>query len=271
MTYDPPTTAERKVQRAINRLWYRHYTKELTTEERNRMTGSFARKHLNPSKIKIDKPFVVHPMTRKKIKQRTCTVQEVLADFILRDNQSEENPFHHQEKTVRSAAIRKKRERSIILQSEYDKAIAEAKEARKSYRKPPYSIEEYQFNTESPIERQLAAGTPQSVKGFRRQIEHVKKNAKRYALKYERMGYDYSETLQRIRRLDPNRVRECGNAFYAHDGRRYVCDLQHGINERTKERSQRSACELNYDKQKSVNARNYSGEFDDLTDVKAII
>ncbi|KRG11556.1 hypothetical protein ACA30_15785 [Virgibacillus soli] len=246
-----PTKEENAVQRALYRFWYEYYRKPLSQEKRNQLAEDFADKWLDPTKIKIDKTFIVHPETKKKIKQRTCTVQEVLADFILRvnhfDERKEEYPIKNQEISIQDRMERQKRELSILLQSEYDKAVAEAKEKGIAYRKPPYSVDEYRFNTESPVEYAVFSTESLDVKKYREELKNILEYPEYWAATLsKKYGYDEAETLKRIKALKLERVKECrvcGSGFYAHDMRRQVCDQQHGIDSEGK-RSERSMCEI---------------------------
>lgn len=269
MRFNLATAAEKIVQFELNGLWWNEYTKDHTKTRRNRIAWCFAKRWLDPSKVKIDKPFIRHPATARKVKQRNYTVAEVLADFVMRVDQVVEKeemyPIFNQDTEIRREGIRRDRERSIIFESEYDQAVAEVSESKTpgaTYRKPPYSIDESNFNNENPVESVLFADPKPTVESFRRQLAKVKRQAARYATRYTGMGYDYADTVRRIRRLDLERIREClecGQPFYAHDLRRQLCDLQHGKTEKG-ERSESSMCELLADKQRSVETRNNSGK-----------
>lgn len=257
------TEAEKAVQRALYELWYEHYTKPMTQTERNQLAADFAEKWLDPTRIKVDKPFIKHPATARKEFQRLCTVAEVLADFILRVDQNAEKsadyPILNRDAEVRREESRRNRERSIVFESEYDNGASDMAEGQ-SYQLPPYSVLERDLTIENSIEDELFAETPPTVEAFQQQLGKVKRNARKVARKYEEQGYSYADALRRIRRLDVSRVRECvecGQAFYAHDLRRYVCDLQHGRTEKG-ERSELSTCELHADQRRSRETRNNS-------------
>ena len=259
MTNAPRTNAEKAIQTAITDLWYQTYRKPLTTEQRNDKVTDFIAQHLEDGSINVVTTLFYHPETSRKIKQRSATIYDILGDYILRVDQvaenSEEYPITSQETEVRNAAERKRRERVMITQSEEDTED-------ENYRMPPYSVKESELEGTPSLEDEVFEETTPSVEEFRKQLEHVKANAHRYATKYAGMGYDYGDSIRRIRRLDPDRVRECrecGNAFYAHDKRRVVCDMQHGMTEKGV-RSHESTCELNDDKRNSVENRNNSSK-----------
>lgn len=253
------TDAEIAVQRALNDLWYANYTKLIKQAERNQLAADFAEQWLDPSRIKVDKPFIRHPATARKVFQRNYTVAEVLADFILRAKRKEEKsaeyPILNRDTELRREQSRRQYERSIVFESETDDDAEGMAESL-----PPYSVYERDLTIDNSIESELFAETSPTVDDFRRQLGKVKANVRKYAREYEAKGYSYSDTLRRIKRLDLSRVRECvecGQAFYAHDLRRYVCDMQHGRTEKG-ERSELSTCELSADRRRSETARNNS-------------
>ncbi|MHC8516193.1 hypothetical protein [Sporosarcina sp. ITBMC105] len=257
------TEAEIAVQRALYKLWYEYYTQHMPQEKRNQLAADFAEKWLDPSLIKVDKPFIRHPATRRKVIQPSFTIAEVLADFILRAMQEEEKfadyPVLNPDTELRREFDRKEKERSIVFESEQDTGAADSAESI-TPTKQPYSVSERELPLVESVEDELFAEITPTVDAFRRQLEKVKMNARKYARKYESQGYQYADTLRRIRRLDITRVREClecQGAFYAHDFRRYVCDLQHGRTEKG-EQTKLSTCELSADRRRSERTRNNS-------------
>lgn len=227
------TPQEREVQAALTAFWYEHYTKSYSKSYRVLLASEFSEKWLDPTKVKIDKAFIRHPATRLRDFARTYTVADVLADFIMRVDQvaerNEEFPISNPDHAHAGAKERKDNELSIHYQYEDDIAELEGKKLRL----PPYSIRESDIVLDNSIEDTLFKEPTPDVKQFRAELRRVKQNAESYATKYvKERGAEKGEVLLRIKRLDLIRVRECsvcGNPFYAHDKRRYVCDLQKGI------------------------------------------
>lgn len=241
--FDKPTPAEKAVQDAINNLWYNDDYKGKALDERNRIAEAFLTQYYDSDKIKVDKPFLVHPATRLKQKARKCTVAEILADYIMGVSANAEKgevyPVESPDKAVRGEFKRKEVERALIFEYDYDDHILEAMSG-------DHTITEWALGLDNSVEAQLFANVPQTVVDFRRELERVKANPLRYATKFEALGYNRAETVRRIRRLDMKRVRECvvcGNAFYAHDTRRVICDMQQGVKEGG-DISESSTCEL---------------------------
>ncbi|AZV45180.1 hypothetical protein BAOM_4601 [Peribacillus asahii] len=253
---DLRTPQEMDVQKALTVFWYKYYTQPLTTEQRIELADQFIADWLDSSKVKTDKPFIRHPATRLREYGRVHTVADVLADFIMRVDQvverSEEYPVINQDASVNSAKERKEKERSIFY--EYEEDNMEEGDVL-----PPYSVKVSSIVLDNSIEDELFAETAPSVKKFQAELRKVKHYKEFFATSFaEEYGYDRKDTLRKIKRLDLSRVRECkicGSAFYAHDFRRYVCDIQRGIKvhkfkgkppvyEVTKE----SACELERDR-----------------------
>ncbi|MDF1510195.1 hypothetical protein PZE06_18840 [Robertmurraya sp. DFI.2.37] len=230
---DFKTPQEKDVQAALNVFWYVHYTKTYTTDERNRLAEQFAKQWLDPTKVKIDKAFIRHPATAKRDFSRDYTVAEVLADFIMRVDQvaerSEEYPVNNPDHAVNGARERQENERSIYFQYEDDIAEQKGEEPRL----PPYSVRENSIVAENSIEDVLFAEHSPDIIKFRAELRHVKQFAEFYATTFaEEYGFKKAETMRKIKSLDLSRVRECeicGSAFYAHDLRRHVCDMQYGI------------------------------------------
>lgn len=249
------TPQEREVQAALTAFWYEHYTKQYTTDQRNVLAEQFAEERLDPTKVKIDKVFIRHPATRLRDFTRSCTVADVLADFIMRVDQvaerAEEFPVSNPDHS--HTGVQRRQENELSIHYQYQDDIAEQK--GKEPRLPPYSIKESDIVIDNSIETTFFAEEQPDVKQFQAELRRVKRNAGTFAKKYAKVrGYEEAEVIRRIKRLEIRRVRECsvcGNAFYAHDKRRHVCDLQRGIKvirvkgkKTVYEVTNESACEL---------------------------
>lgn len=229
------TPQDKEVQRALDRFWYTYYSKPISTEKRNRLAEQFAEEWLDSSKIKTDKPFIRHPATKIRALERSYTVGEVLADFIMRVDQVAERmaeyPVANQDSNVNGANKRKQVERAIFFQEDED--IAEEKD---DTRVPAYSVRESEIILDNSIEDILFAETTPTVERFRGELRKVKKYAEFYATSFaEDYGYPKQEALRRIKRLDLSRVRECeicSGAFYPTDLRQRYCDCQQNPDEK---------------------------------------
>lgn len=273
------TREEAGVQKAIYDLWYKHYTDDkITTKYRNDMSRVFMALWADPTKIKVGKPFLRHPATRLKDFSRSYTIAEVLADFVMRVKASEEKyeeyPVHGVEKVLRDNAKDRKHLVGIYSQDESDRDSAEDYEHLRKYRLPKQTaMSAYDMSEFSVVQQQSAVGerviesdtagnSTKAIREFKRVLRREKSKAKGYARLYANDGYDYDDALRRIRRLDDKRVRECiecGEVFYAHDNRRYVCDLQHGrVQDKVTgewRRSHQSHCEVENAKIRSKKQR----------------
>lgn len=268
MKFYQVSRAEIAVQKALYDLWYKHYSdKTLGKQERRELVDDFIAEHLSTDTVLLSKSFIRHPQTRKKQFARTATPLEVLADFMLNvdavEERTKEFPIKSAESSFRQEQQRKKTEQSIYFQSESDAdhEIALSRMRKQGYIAPPLpsnSISEVDLIGDiSEVEEELFREEPESVKSFRRLLRKVKRNPKKYALKYESKGYDYQKTIKNIRKLDDSRVKECficGEPFYAHDKRRIICDLQHGIVGDGK-RSEQSMCEVIYARERAEKSR----------------
>lgn len=270
---------EARVQLAIYDLWYKHYTDDsLTIEGRIAMTETFATEYADPGEIKLDKAFLRHPATRLKDFSRSCTIGEILGDFIMRIDQVAEReaeyPVHGVEKVFRDTVKDRKRIIGIYSQDEEDRDSAEESVQLRKYGLPKQTaMSAYDMSEFSVVQQQSAVGEKVikngtggeetvTIRQFKRVLRLEKAKAKGYARLYANDGYDYEDALRRIRRLDVKRVRECvecGNVFYAHDKRRHICDLQHGLiqDKKTKKwrRSHLSHCEVENAKTRSKKQR----------------
>lgn len=242
------TRQEAGVQLAIYDLWYKHYTNDkVTTKYRNDMVRVFNALWADSTKIKVNKPFLRHPATRLKDFSRSYTIEEILADFILCIEQvaerTAEYPINGVEKVFRDTVKDRGRLAGIYSQDEEDmNEMADGEHLRQTGlpRINESSMSKYDLSEYSVIEKQSKVGEPVynveaddvAIRKFQRILMNEKKKAVGYARLYANDGYDYKDTLRRIKKLDVSRVRtcvECGNVFYAHDRRRYICDLQYGI------------------------------------------
>jgi len=227
------TPQEIAVQNALDAFWFENYTKLLTLEQRNQLAEQFAAEWVDPKKIKIDKTFIRHPATKKRLYNRDYTVMDVLADFIMRVDQVEERsaeyPVANQDYAVTGAARRQQKERSIFSQGEED-AMEEGDKL------PPYSVMESDIELANSIEDIIFAEVAPDVEKFRAELRKVKRFADFYATTFaEEYGYDKKDALRRIKRMDLSRVRECevcSGAYYAHDLRQRYCDCQQNPNEK---------------------------------------
>jgi len=272
------THEEANIQHAIYDLWYKYYSDTtLTIDERILMTEQFATEYAKSSDVKVDKPFLRHPATRLKDFSRSYTIAEILADFILQINQvaerDEEYPVHGVEKVFRDTVKDRSRFIGIYSQDEEDQDIlADGEYIRKKGipRRLDTVMSKYDMAEYSIIEKQTKVGEPlyevesekKAINKFKRILMNEKKHAIGYARLYANDGYDFKEALRRISKLDITRVRtciECGNVFYAHDRRRYICDLQHGIvkdrHNGKWQRSDHSHCEVENAKKRSEKQR----------------
>jgi len=230
------TATHRTAQAALNDLWYRYYTAELTQDARNGLAQAFIDDWLIDPPFNPAEAFIFHPATSKRDYTRV-TVTDVLTDFVLRALQSDEKnadyPVENPDRQVNGKFLRRDSELSLIS----DGDLPEDEDGEPSAAELPrdgYSV------LESDVPDSYTPRT-MSVEDAKRQLERVKAFAPYYAERYaEARGYAVNEVQRRIRRLDVDRVRECpecGNGFYAHDLRRQVCDMQIGIG------TELSACE----------------------------
>lgn len=224
------TPQERVVQGALDAFWYEHYTKQYSIIERNDLVAAFSDKWLDSTKIKTDKAFIRHPATKLRNYDRGYTIADVLADFIMRADQVEERkeeyPLSNPDHAVNGVFFRKEHERSIFFQYEEDVQ-------KEGDTLPAYSVKESDIVLPNSIEDILFAETVPNIEQFRTELRKVKKFAEFYSTIFsEEYGYDKRDALRRIKQLDLSRVRECeicGSAFYTHDLRRHICDMQRGI------------------------------------------
>lgn len=225
------TNDEREAVRATLEFWRKN--EKAPQSWRNRLVEEFTEQWR--FKVDLTKPIMRHPKIYRK-QRRKYSILEVLADFILDVEQvaerNEEYPVQNREKMFNDEKDRIKNELSIVFDSDY---------SGDDYRTPPYSIEEYTFNTDNPVEDALfRKSKAETVEELRALLRHVKDNAELYVKRYADPTKDWNEetkdkkrTPENVRKaiyaLELDRVRECkicGGAFYAHDRRQVVCDIQ---------------------------------------------
>ncbi|MGO1061084.1 hypothetical protein ACTL32_18380 [Planococcus sp. FY231025] len=243
------TKAEALVKEALYELWFEHYTKPITLEQRLKLTQDFVDIWLDSTQIKIDKPFIYHPSLHHKNRydQPPVTVQEVLADFILRAHmvaeRDEEYPVTNPEAELNTADKRLKREVGLFS----DNIDAEAGE------RTPYGT----LTDAEAIARMYTPRAPVTVKKLTAELARVKNYAEFYATTFaEEYGYEKLDVLQRIKSLKLERIKTCvvcDGAFYPRNIRREVCDQQIGVL-LGGEISAESACELAF-------KSNYNAEY----------
>jgi hypothetical protein len=205
--------------------------KNASFEERKQLVADFCEDW--QYKIDLTKPLRCHPYVQKK-DFGFYSVHDILTDFLLDVDQvaerSEEYPVENADKRARRSNETRSNELSIVFDGNKDE----------DYRTPPYSIEESALGGRNPIEEiffaESCAGT---VAELTELLIEVKENEDYYVNMYadetvwNEKQPDKLRTIKNvrsaIRMLDIKRVRECkecGGAFYAHDYRRHVCDVQ---------------------------------------------
>lgn len=233
------TTAEIRVKEALYKLWFDFFTKPIMLEKRLELTRDFTDEWLDTSQIKIDKPFIYHPMLHLKSRydQPQVTVQEVLADFLLRADmvaeRNEEYPIQNAEGELAHADNRADREIGLFS----DDIDTEAGE------RTPYGT----MTDAEAIAQMYTPRAPVTIKQLTAELARVKMYADFYATTFnEEYGHDKTDVLRRIKSLRLERIKTCvvcDGAFYPRDVRRQVCDQQIGVL-LGGEISQESACEL---------------------------
>jgi len=200
---------------------------------RNKLTDDFLTEW--QSKVNVMKPIMMHPDTKRKDFKRSRSIADIMADFILDisqvDERKQEYPIENAEKAFRENLKRQKLERSIVFQSESDRDSGRLGE---DYRTPPYSVEEYTFNTRNPIEDRLfKEDKAETVEALSEKIFHVKKFREFYVATYSdempEKGRNRKDVRVAIKKLDLTKVkmcRTCGGSFYAHYRGRIDCDIQ---------------------------------------------
>lgn len=206
-------------------------------------------------KVDIFRPIMRHPVTRKKSARFVC-ISDIMTDFLLDVDQvaerSEEYPIENPDKQARRENAQRANELSLVMDSE--------RQDDDNYRMPPYSIDERALNGRDPIaDIFFAEGTAESVEELITLLQEVKVNEDYNVNKYADESPwnaeqpDKRRTIKNVRKaireIEINRVRECkecGGAFYAHDRRRHICDVQKypGSNE--------SACEVKNHRKRGI-------------------
>ncbi|MBO2536001.1 hypothetical protein [Rummeliibacillus suwonensis] len=249
------TKAEIAARKDLLALFYTHYRKDLTQDERQALVNDFMGKHLD--KISPSKPFMKHPLNHISSYAKTSSALEILADFLLAPKQANEKledyPILSADRALKKDMQKVKVERTLIFQHE----IPDNEEGQAPKVSPGCIVEDEAISSPSAEseamsgidEKIIFEGVPRKVIEYRKQIRHVKRHANFYAATFEEMGYNYDLALQRIKALDVKRVYECDicrNAAYARDlrklkGETKVCDQQRGAGG-----SKFSCCELEH-------------------------
>lgn len=198
-------------------------------------------------KVDIFRPIMRHPVTRKKSARFVC-ISDIITDYLLDVDQvaerSEEYPIENPDRQARRENTQRVSELSLVMDS--------GSPDDDSYRTPPYSIEERALNGRDPIaDIFFAEATAESAEELTALLQEVKANEDYYVNKYADESPwnaeqpDKKRTIKEVRKaireIETNRVRECkecGGAFYAHDRRRHICDMQKYPG------SKESACEV---------------------------
>ncbi|MFJ8262357.1 hypothetical protein ACIQ4I_10415 [Rummeliibacillus sp. NPDC094406] len=247
------TKAEIAARKDLLALFYTHYRKDLTQDERKALVTDFMGKHFD--KIIPSKPFMKHPLNHISPYAKTCSALEILADFLLAPKQAteklEEFPILSADRALKKDVQKAKVERTLIFQQE----IPDNEEGQASKISPGCVVEDEAISSLSAEdvaistidEKIIFEDVPRKVYEYRKQIRHVKRNANFYAATFEEQGYSYEFALRKIKALDVKRVYECDicrNASYARDLRKLksktkVCDQQRGTGG-----SRFSCCEL---------------------------
>lgn len=249
------TKAEMVARKDLLALFYTHYRKDLSKDERKALVKSFTNKH--KSKINLTKPFMKHPLNHISPYAKTSSALDILADFLLAPKQAteklEEYPILSADRAHKKELKKAKVERSLIFQHEIpDNEKGQATKIpagcviEEESMASPGAENEAIFEIDEEI---IFESVPRKVYEYRKQIHHVKRNANFYAATYEEMGYNYAFALRKIKELDVRRVYECDicrSAAYARDLRKLksqmkVCDQQRGAND-----SRFSCCELEH-------------------------
>jgi hypothetical protein len=229
------TAPQSHVIRAVHEFWRTHAN--APPAWRNQLVEQFLA-DLTEKGVNLTAPIMRHPKTYRKSFRR-YSVLDIMADFLLDVDQvaerSQDYPVWNAEKALREERRQQKSELSIIFDEELDDNYDE-------YTRPPsYSILEHAFNKRNPIEELFfAEPRADTVEELTQLITEVKANEDYYVNKYADPNKPWNQTItdkkrtaknvrKAIRSLDVTRVRECrvcGGAFYAHDRRRWICDVQ---------------------------------------------
>lgn len=250
-----------KIQGDLNRIWFRYYTKPISTEKRIKIADAFIKRYCtdstetdaaiiartkrkpqfhsairshsyNPHELILSHPQFSQKGANKRIKQ---PLAEILSDFILRAEMDETGTIKGRE-TEQHYEEKHKEHNLYFFDGELDEEAGE--------KMPKGYITEYEAVMKMDKPRK-----PVTDGQVREELEHVKEFAEFYATTFhEEYDKEYGDSLRRIKRLDLSRVRtceECSDGFYMRDLRRKLCDRQHGI-VNGGVRSIHSQCEINY-------------------------
>lgn len=230
-------------QAILNDLWFKHYTTDLTGEQRSQMVERIIDEHFN--KVDITKVKANHPAHTKResdARYRKYAIAEILADFIIRAEddvsglttspQTYENHQHRINET----------EINTDFADGYDDM--ECGEIDRRGVHTENNVYNNALNEYKTIESELFKEVRCDDEAeFIDLILTIQESADYYAKIYaEKYRKEYKATLKRIKQLDVERVatcEECGEAFYRHDMRRKYCDLQ-GVR-----KGEGSLCEVN--------------------------
>jgi hypothetical protein len=220
---------------AVHEFWRTHA--KAPPAWRNHLVDQFLA-DLTAKGVNLTEPIMRHPKIYRKT-FRKYSILEIMADFLLDVNQvaerSEDYPVWNSEKALREERRQQQNERSIVFDEELEDHQDEYT------RLPPYSVLEHSFNKRNPIEELFfAEPRAETVEELTQLINEVKANEDYYVNKYADPNKPWNQTVtdkkrtaknvrKAIRALDVTRVRECrvcGGAFYAHDRRRWICDVQ---------------------------------------------
>jgi hypothetical protein len=264
------TRQDKEAILATHEFWIKH--NKAPQRWRNLLVKTFVNRWKD--KIDLTKPIMKHPATKRRDYEK-YSVLDVMTDFLLDVDQviekRKEYPVQNPDK--RANEINKKHQREVIIRTDWD--------YEKEGPIPRGYIDEAALKHRNPIE-EIFFSEPRAdtVDELRALIDHVKANEDKYVAKYENPFRNWNDNTpnkkrtaenirKAIRQLDKNRVRVCevcGGAFYAHDLRRQVCDLQRGI-KAGNEVTDYSACELKRDRKKAKKHR----EINDLVYEKSIM
>ncbi|WP_102346828.1 hypothetical protein [Bacillus sp. Marseille-P3661] len=237
------------IEKLVKQFWDEHYTRKVDgvkigQEERIKLVNEFLRDHLGVDEYSAlatnyndySAVKIKHPALRKKNYYRSYLVFDVLTDFILAADQVAERfnqyPIDNADKQWRDEQEREETQRSIV----FDEDIVEDE-----YKLPSYSVFEHDFNEYNSVETILFGdGTASKIEELTALILEVKSDVEHYVKKYANSEKNWNDkeidkkrTPDNVRKaiinLDITRIiscEECSGAFYAHDRRQKICNIQ---------------------------------------------
>jgi hypothetical protein len=241
------TAEEKKAIPAVHAFWADHC--KIDTGFRSLLVKYFTEEW--EGKIDMTRPITKHPATKRK-ELTLYSILDILTDFILVADQvaerEEEYPIANPDRRARETRKIRSTEYSLVL----DESI---KDDDEDYRRPPFSVEERSLPAADTVTDVLFGDNCcESVEDLQDLLRHVKQFPHFYVATYaEEMPEkrrDRKVAEKSIKALDISRVRECdvcGGAFYAHDLRRHVCDIQ------KYPQSLNSACEVKNHRKREKN------------------